>query len=91
MPQNTQLHAHEPAGNSPEVALDHALPRWPPSRAPANYMYVSTAMPEKPLTRPWGGAKISAIDVTLIVEGWLKMLVFMGESTSKAGLLYITV
>jgi hypothetical protein len=48
-------------------------------------------VPEKPLTRPWGGATISEIYVTLIVEGWLKMLVFMGESTSKAGLLYITV
>jgi len=48
-------------------------------------------MPEKPLTRSWGGATISAIYVTLIVEGWLEMLVFMGESTSKAGLLYRTV
>jgi len=48
-------------------------------------------MPEKLLTRPWGGATISAIYVTLLVEGWLKMLVFKGESTSKARLLYIFV
>ncbi len=41
-PKTLKLRAHEPAGNSPEVSLDHALPRQPPARAPSDHMCVST-------------------------------------------------